>query len=436
MKLLDSRTLRLWGGPVLFAFAILFTVTLLLLHASLEVADDEELLFKTIDGRQKSNLQRSSHIFQPSEADLNRHSPVSPRMAFEADHPPSDLERMLASVQAIRRTSVPSTQSNMTYDIRNCPDQPIPGYPAAWSAMSILTDWNPDDTDIPVSIYQGLCIFDWTVKQDRQKVDTYRRAEQPFVLRNHPDVLTVAERWNSPGYLEQIMGPDPQRMDHATSNHLMFARVSKKDKKLPEDWKPPTDTMYMPFSEWLVKAQEIQEAEDQAERDHWYLRLNSNCRRGKKKNVEVMCDELPFFTPVQNLFMVETNDYRGINCRFGMKGSIAEAHYDSTRNWLMLFGGQRRYVLGHPNQCENLELYPNGHPSSRHARQDWSHPVATKEFLALRLNEVVLDAGDALYLPTGWFHFIVSLNINYQCNSRSGKTIENQRVLEKCGFGL
>lgn len=431
MKLLDARNLRYWGGPVICAFASLFTVTLLVLHAHLEVADDEDLLSKTInDGRQsKSHLQKSSN------SHLNRRTPVGPREAFEEDHDPSDLDRVQASVQAVRRSTMPSTQSNMTYDIRNCPDQPFDGYPAAWSAMSILTDWNPDDTDIPDSIYQGLCVFDWTVKQDRQKVHAYRQAEQPFVLQNHPDVLKVAERWNSPGYLEQIMGPEPQRMDHATSNHLMFARVTKIN-EAPENWKPPTDTVHLPFSEWLVKAQEIEEAAgDQADRDHWYLRLNTVCRKNSKNN-GVMCDELPFFTPVQSLFIVEPSQYRGINCRFGMKGSIAEAHYDSTRNWLLLFGGQRRYILGHPDQCENLELYPNGHPSARHARQDWSHPVATKELLAARLNEIVLDAGDALYLPTGWFHFIVSLNINYQCNSRSGSTTENSKVLEKCGFGL
>jgi hypothetical protein len=166
MKLLDTRTLHRWGGPFFFAFATLFTATLILLHASLEVADDEDLLSKTINDGRQSHLQRSSqHLNQQT-------TPVGPRMAFEENNPPSDLDRMLASVEAIRRTSVPSTQSNMTYDIRNCPDEPFPGYPAAWSAMSILTDWNPDDTNIPEAIYQGLCIFDWTVKEDRHKVHT------------------------------------------------------------------------------------------------------------------------------------------------------------------------------------------------------------------------------------------------------------------------
>lgn len=50
------------------------------------------------------------------------------------------------------------------------------------------------------------------------------------------------------------------------------------------------------------------------------------------------------------------------------------------------------------------------------------------------VNEVVLDAGDGLYLPTFWFHFIVSLTLNYQCNARSGVSDEYQSHIRDCGF--
>ena len=46
----------------------------------------------------------------------------------------------------------------------------------------------------------------------------------------------------------------------------------------------------------------------------------------------------------------------------------------------------------------------------------------------------VLQPGDALYLPTAWFHYIVSLNMNYQCNAQSGSTTENAHHLRECGF--
>ena len=49
-------------------------------------------------------------------------------------------------------------------------------------------------------------------------------------------------------------------------------------------------------------------------------------------------------------------------------------------------------------------------------------------------NEVVLQAGDVLYLPRAWFHFIVSLDLNFQCNTRSGNSGPYSEPIHKCGF--
>ena len=85
-----------------------------------------------------------------------------------------------------------------------------------------------------------------------------------------------------------------------------------------------------------------------------------------------------------------------------------------------------------------MELYPYGHPSARHSRINWSDPESWlndgENFRNGMMNEVVLDAGDAMYLPTHWFHFIVSLSINYQCNARSGTTFEYKNYIRECGF--
>jgi hypothetical protein len=37
-----------------------------------------------------------------------------------------------------------------------------------------------------------------------------------------------------------------------------------------------------------------------------------------------------------------------------MSAVIAENHYDGSRNVIGLFGGRRRYILTHPNQCEYM----------------------------------------------------------------------------------
>jgi len=49
-------------------------------------------------------------------------------------------------------------------------------------------------------------------------------------------------------------------------------------------------------------------------------------------------------------------------------------------------------------------------------------------------HQVVLQAGDVLYLPTNYFHHIVSLNTNLQCNARSGVTQHYMKEIKDCGF--
>jgi len=103
---------------------------------------------------------------------------------------------------------------------------------------------------------------------------------------------------------------------------------------------------------------------------------------------------------------------------------------------IAIFKGERRYVLSHPKNCKNLCLYERNHPSGRHSAVDWSEPDLD-EFPAFRhatVNEIVLQAGDVLYLPTFWFHYIISLNTNYQCNGRSGATKDYAASIRQCGF--
>ena len=134
-----------------------------------------------------------------------------------------------------------------------------------------------------------------------------------------------------------------------------------------------------------------------------------------------------------------------------MKGVISENHFDGSRNVIGNFGGRRRYILSHPNQCESMYLLPMGHPSGRHSGDacnfnpacknsstsvDWSDPDLERwpKFANLQANEVILSPGDFLYLPTHWFHYIISLGLNYQCNTRSGRDEMYTKDVKKCGF--
>jgi hypothetical protein len=70
------------------------------------------------------------------------------------------------------------------------------------------------------------------------------------------------------------------------------------------------------------------------------------------------------------------------------------------------------------------------------SKVDWSHPglVMYPEFEHAEANEVLLQAGDSLFLPSFWFHFIVSLSLNVHCNTRSGLDHKHVPDLQDCGW--
>jgi hypothetical protein len=372
----------------------------------------------------KSNVGAGDSDPSSSYWDIRRR--MDARLPFETDQ---DMERTISYVTSNRKPEFrikDELLSEIPYDIYNCPEEPPENYPMEWSLLSLLDNWNPNDTTNRPGIYQGLCRFDY--KTELHKAERYRESEKPFILRDDPQVLQVAERWSQPGYLSDILGHEKYHTEYSKSNHLMYfnGKVRKRDK----NWEPPITNIEMTYDEWIEKA--TQPLEDMGpDKPHWYFRLN-----GKATTGSFVFEELPFFKPKKNFYIVNEERTRGINCRFGMNGNIAEAHYDGSRNFVMLFGGERRYILSHPKNCDKLGLYKPPHPSSRHSALDWSNPDLEQfpEFSEAKANEVVLQAGDVLYLPTYWFHFIVSLELNWQCNARSGKSAHYDQHITECGF--
>ena len=358
------------------------------------------------------------------------------RAEHDRSFPPDDADRLIEYAQSLRLNSYdPIAADSMPYDVTDCPDYPPEGYPLSWPVLDVINNWNPDDAVPRSKIYQGICRFDATTEYE--KAVTYRRAEVPFVIRDDPAVLPTVERWNrSPEYLSDILGrTSAYRADYSDTNHLMFFRTQKGD-ETPEGWQEPTSQVKITFPDWLEKARDADATELPPDRPHWYFRLNA---KNQEKDA-FLYEELPFFKPHPggSFYMVDPKEARGINCRFGMRGNTAENHFDSSRNFIALFGGERRYILSHPDQCLNLALYPKGHPSSRHSAVDWANPdLGTyPEFANAKVNEVVMQAGDVLYLPTNWFHHIVSLNTNFQCNARSGTTRNYHKHIRHCGFNV
>lgn len=364
--------------------------------------------------------------------------------------PEHDTNRMSHVVQTLRqRDYQPMNHPNGTYHVWNCPDEPPLEYPMSWNVLDVLDHWEPDDITPRSHIYQGICRFNY--RTERHKALNYRRLEVPYVIRDDPMVQRTVERWNHEGYMEELLGSwTKYPVEYSENNHFMYWTIPKKKNKkkvdqirpgdeLPEGWKEPTTHIDMSYKKWLSHANVTDESQLGPNMEHWYFRLTGCGKmKGCEQPSEYLFDELAFFQPRKEneLYMVKPHAQKGIHCRFGMEGVIAENHFDRPRNMIALLRGERRYILSHPDQCENLELYPIGHPSARHSAVDWSNPDLEKhlKFKHAQVNEIVLQAGDVLYIPSNWFHYIISLDLNFQCNTRSGTSSKYMDELDACGF--
>jgi hypothetical protein len=261
------------------------------------------------------------------------------RQSIDEKLPKENIQRMRDFVDSIKEnTYTPIMKHEMIYDIYNCPEYPPPNYPMAWNVRDVLENWPPDDTStIRPHIYQGLCVFDH--ETERQKAINYRVAEVPFVVQNDPQVLRTVERWNQPAYLQELLGKTKYRTEFSHDNHFMYwqkpTKKMKEKGRVPEDWEPPTHMTRMKFESWLEHANVTDKALLQPNRDHWYYRLIGCGEMGDcdRDSSEYLFDELPFFQPREenNLYMVEPRKQKGIHCRFGMEGVIAENHFDGSR---------------------------------------------------------------------------------------------------------
>ena len=120
-----------------------------------------------------------------------------------------------------------------------------------------------------------------------------------------------------------------------------------------------------------------------------------------------------------------------------MRGVIAESHYDTGKNMIAMLKGNKRYILNPPESCKMLGILSESrHPSYRHSIIDFSNieECKKKKIDQVRAVDTILREGEVLYVPSFWFHYIISLQYSIQCNARSGAPVGEQGkdFIEKC----
>ena len=371
----------------------------------------------------RTDMQKMKNYRHAELAFVVRNDPAAARTAERWNHPEYMEQLLMGKEDTMRRTEY-SPNNHFMYWVDKRPKQ------ERREAAKRIKERRRNGEDIHGGFGRG---------DQEQMADAMRDLERVNVLKKKLD--------EAKEYLEDHEDDDDAEAEVENLQYQLNEAKKMKSHGAMEDWQPPTEMMRMTYLNWLEHAN-VTDDKLGPDNPHWYFRLIGCGKMGEhtedgscdKGSSEWLFDELTFFQPrlgdEKSFYLVEPKHQKGIHCRFGMKGVIAENHFDLSRNAIALLGGQRRYILAHPSQCNNMNLLPRGHPSARHSAVDWSDPdlEAFPTFAKAHVNEVVMQPGDVLYLPTNWFHYIVSLELNMQCNTRSGGETIYREEIRECGF--
>jgi hypothetical protein len=312
----------------------------------------------------------------------------------------------------------------------------LKNYPQLKPLSELLGNWNPNDAREPANyktsgkFKETVRHFNWNNAEEMAEADEWRRAELPFVVTGNPTVAAVNKLW-TPDYLLEHFGDRKRKVEKSPNNRFCYFNMGR---GAPRGWIPPQEETHMLYADWYQHAVAANrtEAGPDINTPHYYLQVGS----GESATLPWITEDLSIFEKKKGFFILDPDTNRGAHCRLGTKGVIAAAHYDGKRNFVAMLVGKKRYVLLPPTQCPKLGLHDRKHPSARHSGIDWAKPdlETFPTFPTAMATEVILRAGEVLYIPSYWFHYIISLETSVQCNSRSGNAQVGRIHLVDCGF--
>lgn len=391
--------------------------------------------------RDISRYEREQHT---KFFNVRRSSPV--KMAWEVE----DLAK--AKQVGMRHGFVDYTKHSYRYPEKLVEPPTILGeYPKLTPMKDLMEIWPQDDLDHPpATIEEDLIHFDYNKPHELEAARKFRDAKLPFKLVNVPEVVAAGGKWTDE-YLTinfdgEIGSNGPRSKGSCQESPDNFFAFHQREKWRVETLGlPPTRSNHWTYAKWAQHARYADKVGLNATQPHFYFEsgVDKEERHKDKKRWSFVSRDLPSFTsPSETFFVFEPDEQKGIQCRFGERGVTAATHYDMGRNMVAMVTGAKRYILSPPRECSKLGIVNNyRHTIFRHSMLNFGHlsyinrkdmPQEERQWMILAGTagaiSTVLKAGEVLYIPSHWFHYIISLQKSAQCNVRSGVDEEGDSV--------
>ncbi|WP_395336129.1 DUF6065 family protein [Novosphingobium sp. BL-8H] len=217
-------------------------------------------------------------------------------------------------------------------------------------------------------------------------LDRHYAANWPALITGELDDWPALHRW-TPEYLKAKIGPAPVEVQAGRSGNPDFER------------KMDAHTTAMPFDAFIDRI-----CAPGAGNDLYLTAYNAGA------NAEALAPLNADLGFLDKFLTRETDRPHGMTW-IGPLGTFTPLHHDLTNNLLLQLAGSKRILLASP--LETPRIHNDFHVYSE--IRDLAEPDLTMRFPSLkgmRVHQVDLMAGEALFIPLGWWHQVTSTDFS------------------------
>jgi len=335
------------------------------------------------------------------------------------------------------------------YKYPDITDSPLDEYPFLEPMNDLLSRWPQDELEKhPSPIVEQLVHFNYSDPKEQAMAKNFRNAGFPFKVYDVPELTAAGDKWTDE-YISSNF--DREGISLFKSGLLPRSNGNCQESQdnffaffTPTSWQtsimgpPPYRNNDWTYKKWSTHARYADATSLSFDQPHFYWQsgVPRSERYEPKDTWTFVSRDLPSFSAAEEtFFQFHPDEQKGIQCRFGERGVTAATHYDAGQNMVAMIKGAKRYILSPPKECSKLGIATaRGNTLFRHSLLNFGHisylatstdiPEQERGWLdrsktALAV-ETVLKEGEVLFIPSHWFHYIISLQKSAQCNVRSG----------------
>lgn len=211
--------------------------------------------------------------------------------------------------------------------------------------------------------------------------EKYYFANRPVVIKGMLEDWPALTQW-TPEYLKRQCGDQLIEAQYGRNNSPNYEMESAKFKK------------QMAFSEYIDLINSCGPTND------FYMTANNTNLNGQA--LKALWKDVPL---ISEYLKVDNPTYQGFFW-YGPPGTVTPLHHDLTNNFMAQIQGSKLVRMIPPNRLPNIYNHHHCYSNVDLGNIDYAQ---YPEFRGIKIIDVLIEPGDLLFLPVGYWHYVLGL---------------------------